>query len=390
MQRASEPFEAQGSNPATHHGVQHRDQDHPARVTSIRRRNRLITSCLECRRRKLKCDKNHPCTNCSKFHRGCVYIAAANNEARQLKLTRIKEKVGSLERMLERDVLRGDARGQGGSLFEDGAGEVEEDEDEDGDDHDEAGPEDERDLQPTQLATDGVIYEDGVDTDIFDLGVQLGKMRVTERIGGYFRPRLAEEVWRSVYLVSTGLVTDGIQISDTLESPLVQPSTRNSESDFDTESFLMPGPTYLPPSCDLFIGSGLNHRSPLDFLPTKEAADELIRQYFNAVHVVVCLVHQQTFDQVYRKFWDQMSSGIEPAASTQALVFAAMFCGAVSMAEEMIIQFFGVGKRIILNNFQSGCEHALAKANVLRSMKLETIQAFVMYLVCNPYSMGHD
>src|SRR4051812_37097422 len=27
----------------------------------IRRRNRLITSCLECRRRKLKCDKTHPC-----------------------------------------------------------------------------------------------------------------------------------------------------------------------------------------------------------------------------------------------------------------------------------------------------------------------------------------
>jgi len=34
----------------------------------IRRRNRMITSCLECRRRKLKCDKSHPCTWVSFFY----------------------------------------------------------------------------------------------------------------------------------------------------------------------------------------------------------------------------------------------------------------------------------------------------------------------------------
>lgn len=30
-------------------------------------------SCVTCRRRKVKCDKKHPCTNCTKAHVDCVY-----------------------------------------------------------------------------------------------------------------------------------------------------------------------------------------------------------------------------------------------------------------------------------------------------------------------------
>ena len=66
----------------------------------------MITSCLECRRRKLKCNKSQPCTNCLKFSRDCVFLAPALDQASQLKLTEIKEKVGSLERLLERDVAK--------------------------------------------------------------------------------------------------------------------------------------------------------------------------------------------------------------------------------------------------------------------------------------------
>lgn len=174
--------------------------------------------------------------------------------------------------------------------------------------------------------------------------------------------------------------TDKIKISDTLDSDNTQPLENKSSMD-TMESFLLPGPTYIAPSSEFFISPGLNHRSSLDFLPTRDAADELVRQYFNAVHVIVRLVHKHAFDEVYGRFWTQLSAGLEPAASNQAVLFAAMFCGAVSMAEEMVFHYFGVEKRIIVDSLRSGCEHALAKANVLRSMKLETLQAFVMYLV---------
>src|SRR5690348_13081839 len=67
----------------------------------IRRRNRLITSCLECRRRKLKCDKQQPCTNCTKFARPCLFIAQGSDPQAQAKLAEVKEKMGMLERTLE-------------------------------------------------------------------------------------------------------------------------------------------------------------------------------------------------------------------------------------------------------------------------------------------------
>jgi hypothetical protein len=38
-------------------------------------------------------------------------------------------------------------------------------------------------------------------------------------------------------------------------------------------------------------------------------------------------------------------------------------------------------KRTMVDNFREGTEKALAKANFLRTTKLETLQAFVMYLV---------
>lgn len=154
----------------------------------IRRRMRLITSCLECRRRKLKCDKSQPCTNCVRFGRDCLYLGPALDQASQVRLTEMKEKVGSLERQLERDVARSgktprasaSARREGGILADDVEDEFAE----------------ERDLEPTELTALDITYEDDADgtDDIIDLGVQVGRMRITDRIGGLTRPRLSEEV----------------------------------------------------------------------------------------------------------------------------------------------------------------------------------------------------
>jgi len=152
----------------------------------------MITSCLECRRRKLKCNKSHPCTNCQKFTRDCVFLAPALDQASQLKLTEIKEKVGSLERLLERDVARTAAPASVSSPSQERA--LPDDAEDDLPPND-----DERDLEPTPLAVVDAAYEvDGDDDDLLDLGIQLGKMRITERIGGFFRPKISQEVCQNI------------------------------------------------------------------------------------------------------------------------------------------------------------------------------------------------
>lgn len=73
--------------------------------------------------------------------------------------------------------------------------------------------------------------------------------------------------------------------------------------------------------------------------------------------------------------------GIEPVGSLQAIVFAALFSGAVSMSDEQIYGSFTVEKREVVEHFQQGTEIALSRAHLLRTTKVETMQAFVMYLV---------
>ena len=38
-------------------------------------RGRGIKSCLECRRRKMRCSRSQPCQNCSRFSRNCIYVS---------------------------------------------------------------------------------------------------------------------------------------------------------------------------------------------------------------------------------------------------------------------------------------------------------------------------
>lgn len=154
----------------------------------IRRRNRTIASCLECRRRKLKCDKQAPCTNCTRFRRDCLYLASSLDSVSQQKLAEIKDKMETLEQTLEQDFARRKSSTGPPSAH------VTKMEDLDSDDEDVVEPEDERLLEPTALAAFDQVYEDDADDELMDLGIQLGKLRVSERIGGFVRPKMAEEV----------------------------------------------------------------------------------------------------------------------------------------------------------------------------------------------------
>lgn len=328
----------------------------------IRRRNRLITSCLECRRRKLKCDKLQPCTNCTKFSRDCVFLAPALDPAGQAKLAEVKEKMGMLERTLEEDVARRRSAPRSTDAShsqlpgQDG-----------GDSADElTAPEDERDLEPTPLATEDAAYYDDADDDLVDLGVQLGKMRITERVGGFVRPKLSEELTEALKEVPPQEECD----KDPSLYPMRSPA-----------AFLVPGREYVAPSSGFFFAPEPRRTSLMQYLPTKTTADKLLRHYWEAVHVIARTVHRPSFERQYETFWRNISMGIEPRVSFQAVVLATMFSAVMSMSEEKVLTDYGVTKQELVENFRQGTETALSRANFLRTTKLETLQAFVMYLV---------
>ena len=146
------------------------------------------------------------------------------------------------------------------------------------------------------------------------------------------------------------------------------------------QSFLAPGPTYIAPTSSFFF-VGNQGTSLIDFLPSKLAADRLLSQYWFAVYPISRIVHRPSFERRYETFWNEVQMGIEPLGSLQAVIFAAMFSGVVSMSEDIIARDFGASKKALVENFQRGTETALARANFLRTTKIETLQALVMYMV---------
>lgn len=123
----------------------------------------------------------------------------------------------------------------------------------------------------------------------------------------------------------------------------------------------------------------------MNHLPSKVLVDKLIGHYWTAVHVIARTVHRPSFERQYEMFWANVKMGLEPRNSFQAVMFAAMLSSVVSMSEEKVLAEFGVDKRSLVDNFREGAEAALARANFLRTSKLETLQAFVMYLVSQAF-----
>lgn len=143
----------------------------------------------------------------------------------------------------------------------------------------------------------------------------------------------------------------------------------------------MPSSEYVAPSSSFFFTPGAEKTTLMNYLPAKILVDRLIAHYWQAVHVIARTVHRPSFERHYEKFWKSVASGIEPRNSFQAVVFAALLSSVISMSNEKVLAEFGVDKQGLVDNFREATEAALSRANLLRTTKLETLQAFVMYLV---------
>jgi hypothetical protein len=166
-----------------------------------------------------------------------------------------------------------------------------------------------------------------------------------------------------------------------LELPPSEHATPNPASENDRQDWLAPSRDYVAPSSGFLFAPGVEKTSIMAYLPSRSMVNKLIEHYWEAVHVVAKMVHRPSFERHLARFWDHLQQGIEPHISFQAVVFAALLTSIISMSEEGVLAEFGVDKRSLVDNFRQGTEAALAKANFLHTTKLETMQAFVMYLV---------
>lgn len=180
----------------------------------VRRRNpRPINSCVECRTRKSRCSKTHPCQNCTAFGRECVFITVPESAARKKQREREQASKGNAEWT------------QPIPLRTNSANTVQHDKYEPKYEQDKAAstttpgtpPRDyeweayQQSVQVDQFdggaaweqlpaepeETPDDVYEDDDDDEMevaTDLTIRIGRMIICENITGFFRPQYAEEV----------------------------------------------------------------------------------------------------------------------------------------------------------------------------------------------------
>lgn len=178
----------------------------------VRRRNpRPINSCVECRTRKSRCSKTHPCQNCTAFGRECVFITVPESATRRRQRdsnsksnadwtqpiplrTQSQTSPGKFEntntntspnvltatpgtppRDYEWEAYQQDVEVDPGDAWEKLPAEPEE--------------------TPDDVYEDENDDEDQIATD---LTIRIGRMIICENITGFFRPQYAEEVLSSL------------------------------------------------------------------------------------------------------------------------------------------------------------------------------------------------
>ncbi|RWA10889.1 hypothetical protein EKO27_g4204 [Xylaria grammica] len=286
-----------------------------------------------------------------------------------MRLAEIKEKQGTLERQLERDVAKSSTSKS--TLQQ----RILADEVEDGYD-------DGRDLEATPLVALDLTYEDDADgdaDDMVDLGIQIGKMRITERIGGLSRPRLSEEISAGIARRTAG---GGHQPQSRGSQTLAFEDISDGMSDASLPDFLRPTNQHIVPTSGFFFGQVGEPPNLLQFLPYRPVADHLMAQYFRAVHPIAPCSHRPSMEAAYATFWEEITAGFEPRPSTQAIIFATMFSGIISMNEDVVFhELGGYSKANWVASLKMGTETALSKANFLRTTRVETMQAFIIYMI---------
>ena len=331
-------------------------------------------SCVTCRRRKVKCDKLHPCSNCNRAHIECVFPSPgrAPRKSRKLGESRDKELLERLRRL--EGVVKGmgvevpanekngskDGDSQTGSEVRVGAGTA------DVDDQKEMA-----DDKETAKSWAERFYD--VDHDDRTKWVEEEqKGRFENRFG-----RLVVNEGKSRYINNSFWANLSNEVED-LKGILNQSS---DEEELETS----PGANSAT--------NGINHGSHQGYVFgfSSQNVDMLslhplpgqIRTYWETykdrVDPLAKVLHIPTIEPTVLRAASHLSN---LSKGFEALLFA-IYYGAVtsSNASDCTVKF-GEEKNVLLARYRFAIEQALARANFLTTEEIVVVQAFVIFLIC--------
>ncbi|KAF1936018.1 fungal-specific transcription factor domain-containing protein [Clathrospora elynae] len=357
----------------------------------VRRRNpRPINSCVECRTRKSRCSKTHPCQNCTAFGRECVFITVPESAVRKKERERALSRSGtgvtiphwtknlpvrtqssaSLPDQYENSNSNSIDTTTPGTPPRDYEWEAYQQDVEPETDAWERLP-----AEPEETQDD--VYEDENDDEdqiATDLTIRIGRMIICENVTGFFRPQYAEEVLSALSL--------GKLLSESFTPSTSVAGQRAAQSSALLSAEQMPS---LAPSMNLLLGGSLSIHQNNDTegpqLPTKMEAEALLQRYTEAVSPLAHVLHLPSIKRLFERFWMNLEIGSPNQNSCTALILAVCMAAAASLSPLQAKSQFGITKEDLFLRLQKATERALLRANWTKTSNIRTLQALTIYLI---------
>ncbi|KAI4198987.1 MAG: hypothetical protein LQ350_004903 [Teloschistes chrysophthalmus] len=312
-------------------------------------------SCVTCRKRKVRCDKRHPCSNCSKADIECIFPGPGRAPRRSR-----KHPDAELLARLRR--LEGVVQHLGKNLDEDGEKEEDIVKDEAGTTTNDAcnteskAPTEEKKVpkncgmfngpEPRKKSVDGVSKEFG------NLVVDEGRSRY---VSNKFWNSLGEEI---------------AEMRDILDDPTDDEYDYPSPGSGSSASANHQGFIFS------FSSTILNLRS---FHPPQNQIIELWEVFKENVDPLVKVLHRPTTEKTVievAKDLDHISKPLE------VMMFSIYFAAVTSLSEEQCMSLTGTDKESALKKYRFGFEQAMARAGFLSTTELVVLQSFTIFLIC--------
>ena len=138
---------------------------------------------------------------------------------------------------------------------------------------------------------------------------------------------------------------------------------------------LEPSPGFLTTASQPFLPQpGLE-------LPSRNELNLLYRQYWSVVDPLAHIIHKPSFEGEFRKFLLHGQVIDAAPASFKALLLAMCLAAAVSLPLAQAKEILGIPQQTLVGRLKIATEKALRDANFISSVKIQTLQAFTIYLV---------
>ncbi|KAL9489812.1 hypothetical protein ACSS6W_002089 [Trichoderma asperelloides] len=331
-----------------------------------------IWSCITCRRRKVKCDRTNPCSNCAKNRIECHFPVTGRLPRRRDPTTwkSPTEKQAELLNRLRR--LE--------SLVTELAAQVEE------------GADKAQPILPGSLPS-----VTGVSPPTETVNAEIGKRELPSQespmhfeklifaMKSHAEGEMNEDFGTLVVGKEAGLqIGKGFWSVEHIFEAIQDVASTASGSDLEliSSSSQISSHNIYP---EFYFGNaytGVFTQSPDDLYPLPSQMLFIWRTYVENVDPFIKVIDVAALEELITHLRGKFDS---LQYSLQALLFAVCLASITSLDQEETLNCFGMPRSQLLTRFRLGTERALANAGLLVTKDIETIQAFVIYLSILPH-----